>query len=146
MRILLVVLFFVCVEASAQTTFILVRHAEKENVANDPGLTTQGQDRAQRLADMLQSQKIDGIYSTNFNRTKSTVKPLADSKGLQITTYEKQPDVASLKGTIVICGHSNTIPALANMLLGKEQFKTFDDSDYGNILIIKDGSLTHLRY
>jgi hypothetical protein len=51
-----------------------------------------------------------------------------------------------MKGTVVICGHSNTIPALANILIGKEQYKTFDDSDYGNLLIIKDGTVTHLRY
>jgi broad specificity phosphatase PhoE len=146
MRTLLIVFVFIGFSASAQTTFILVRHAEKENVANDPGLSPEGQARAMALAKLLGKQKIDAIYSTNFNRTKSTVKPLADSKALQITVYEKQPDVAAMKGTVVICGHSNTIPALANQLIGKEQFKTFDESDYGNILIIKDGSVTHLRY
>lgn len=143
---LLAILIFVCASASAQTTYILVRHAEKEDVAKDPGLSAGGQERAKRLAAMLSSQQIDAIYSTNFNRTKNTVKPLADAKGLQITTYEKQPDVAAMKGTVVICGHSNTIPALANILIGKEQYKTFEDSDYGNILIIKDGTVTHLRY
>lgn len=142
----LVLLLFVCASASAQTTFILVRHAEKESGANDPGLSQEGQQRALALVKILEKQKIDAIYSTNYNRTKNTVKPLADAKGIAIQTYEKEPDVTKMTGTVVICGHSNTIPALANKLLGKEQFKTFEDSDYGNLLIINGSSVTHLRY
>jgi hypothetical protein len=33
-------------------------------------------------------------------------------------------------------GHSNTIPQIANLLSGKEEFKNFADTDYGNLLII----------
>ena len=150
MRTLLLIAFvFVCATSFAQTTYILIRHAEKETTPvdpKDPMLSKEGEARAQSLVKLLEKQKVDAIYSTNFNRTKNTVKPLADSKGLQVQTYEKQPDVANMKGTIVIVGHSNTIPALANQLLGKEEYKTFDDSDYGNILIIKDKSVVHLRY
>lgn len=145
MRVLLLVLILISAGAKAQT-FILIRHAEKEATGTDPNLTKEGEERAKRLVSMLEKQHIDAIYSTNFNRTKNTVKPLAEAKGLTVITYDKQPDVANLKGTIVIAGHSNTIPALANQLLGKEQFKNFDDNDFGNILIIKDGSVTHLRY
>ena len=95
---------------------------------------------------LLEQQKIDAIYSTNFNRTRNTVKPLADAKGVSIQIYGQEPDLSRLTGTVVICGHSNTIPALANKLLGKEQFKNFEDSDYGNILIIRGDAVTHLRY
>ena len=155
LKLLVIFLVFACASASAQTTFILVRHAEKETAGTidpkDPPLAKEGQDRAQSLARLLDKQKIDAILSTNFNRTKSTVKPLADAKGIEIKTYEslKEADLAKLKatgGTVLICGHSNTIPAIANLLIGKEQFTTFPDADYGNLLIIKDGSLTHLRY
>ena len=147
-------MLFVGAQTFAQTTFILVRHAEKESAPadpKDPFLSQEGQQRAQALAKLLDKQKVDVIMSTNLNRTKNTVKPLADAKGIGIKTYEslKEPDLAKLKaagGTVVICGHSNTTPVIANLLLGKEQFKAFDDSDYGNILIIKDGSVTHLRY
>src|SRR4051812_23301146 len=107
MRALVVVLIFFCSTAFAQTTFILVRHAEKEANAADPknpNLTKEGEERAKRLSSMLEKQNVDAIYSTNFNRTKNTVKPLADAKGLTIRVEE--PDLPSLKGTIVICGHS----------------------------------------
>lgn len=140
-------LFFLAISgASAQTTFILVRHAEKEGTSTDPNLTKEGEARAQALVRMFEKQHIDAIYSTNFNRTKNTVRPLADSKGLPVITYEREPDLANAKGTVVICGHSNTIPALANKLIGKDEFANFADNDFGNILIIKDASVTHLRY
>src|SRR3954466_13054739 len=113
MRLILVLLVFVCASASAQTTFILVRHAEKEVGSTDPSLSPAGQQRALALTRILEQQKVDAIYSTNFNRTKDTVKPLADTKGITIQTYEKEPDIDRLQktgGTVVICGHSNTIP------------------------------------
>jgi broad specificity phosphatase PhoE len=147
MRALVIILFFVCASASAQTTFILIRHAEKDNAANDPGLSKEGEERAQSLIKMFEQQKIDAIYSTNFNRTKNTVKPLADAQGITIQVYEKEPDVSKItSGTVVICGHSNTIPALANKLLGTDEFKTFGDSDYHNMLIISGKSVLHMRY
>ena len=54
-------------------------------------------------------------------------------------------------GTIVICGHSNTTPAIVNYLTGhKDEFKTFDDTDYRNVVIVSrydgEGKVTWLRY
>lgn len=154
LRYLFVLLLFCATSSYAQTTFILVRHAEKE--ANpvdpkDPFLSAEGQQRAQSLAKLLDRQTLDAIFSTNFNRTKNTVDPVAKAKGINIQTYEsfKEGDLEKLKtsgGTILICGHSNTIPAIANLLIGKSQFSSYEDSDYGNLLIIKDSSVTHLRF
>ncbi|HZY81398.1 MAG TPA: phosphoglycerate mutase family protein [Cyclobacteriaceae bacterium] len=155
-KLLIVFLVVVCASASAQTTFILVRHAEKENTPGDkdPMLTKEGQARAQSLVHLLDKQKIDAIYSTNFNRTKNTVQPLADTKGVTIQTYQSlnlEELLAKHNGkTVVICGHSNTIPQFANALLGGKSFENFDDSDYGNLIIITvahgEKALTHLRY
>ena len=40
---------------------------------------------------------------------------------------------------MIVVGHSNTTPALANVILGKQEFTTgFDESDYDNILIVVD--------
>src|ERR1700755_2106443 len=103
MKSLLTAFIFVIlasISVSAQTTFILVRHAEKEGAGTDPVLTKEGEERAQALVRMFAKQQIDAIYSTNFNRTRNTVKPLADSKGLQVITYDKEPDLAAAKGTV----------------------------------------------
>lgn len=163
----LLFIFFVTISVSAysQATFIIVRHAEKEantetmtGNAKDPALSTEGKARAEQLAKVLEKQKIDAILSTNTTRTKSTIQPVAQAKGISVQTYEslKAPELTELLskhkgGTVLICAHSNTAPGIANVLLGGNQFANYDDSDYGNILIVTvseigKGTVTHLRY
>jgi 2,3-bisphosphoglycerate-dependent phosphoglycerate mutase len=139
-------LFFqhIYAQTSSITTFILVRHAEKGNDGtDDPDLTPEGIQRAKKLAGIFKNTAVDAVYSTRYKRTKNTVEPLAQQKGKEVMLYENvKPatldDILTKYpgGTILIGGHSNTIPQLANQLVGREEFKTFDDSDYGNILII----------
>jgi broad specificity phosphatase PhoE len=126
------------------TTLILVRHAEKENDGTkDPGLTAEGKARAADLVKILGETKIDAVYSTNYKRTMSTVEPLAAAKGLSILTYnpmkgEEMDRIlqAHAGATIVICGHSNTTPWVANYFLDKEELADFKDSDYDNLIIL----------
>jgi len=140
---LLLISGFNTVSAQA-TTFILVRHAEKvTDGSKDSELSDAGKARALLLAKLLKEVKVDAIYSTDFKRTQSTVAPLAMSKGLTIMSYDAMKgeviDQMASKfpgGTLVVCGHSNTTPWTANYLLGKEQYKDFDDGDYDNVLII----------
>jgi broad specificity phosphatase PhoE len=150
MRTLLFLLLFscccICTQAqTTSTTYILLRHAEKgDDGTKDPELSEAGKHRAELLTKMLGKQKIDVIYSTPLKRTRNTVAPLALAKGLTIRDYDPShlPDVLGEAqkfkgGTIVICGHSNTTPALLNLITGnKEEFKTFDDTDYGNLIIV----------
>lgn len=126
------------------TTFILLRHAEKgDDDPKDPELKPEGVERANRLVKMLGKTSVDAIYSTTFKRTRNTVDPLAKEKGLQVQTYEafKVEEIEKMLqkysgGTIVISGHSNNIPWIANLLIGKEEYKDYDDSDYGNFVIV----------
>lgn len=162
MKILLICLVMLAEFAAAQeklTTVILVRHAEKENDgSNNPELSEAGKKRALLLVDMFSKTKIDAIYSTNFKRTEATVAPLASQHSLPITHYDgaKPAEVDEMiskwkGGTILICGHSNTTPAIINRLIGKEEYKTFDDGDYRNLVILTfasvgDAKITWLRY
>ena len=126
------------------TTVILVRHAEKDNDGtNDPDLTPEGNERARKLATLFSSASIDAVYSTRFKRTRNTVTPLAHQKGKEVVVYdnivpETIDQILSRHNgkTILVVGHSNTIPQLANQLLGKDQFQMFADSDYGNIIVV----------
>ena len=139
----LVLLTFSIAEAQP-TTFILVRHAEKGNDGTkDPDLTDAGSQRAQVLANMLKKTQVDAIYSTAYKRTRNTVTPLATAKGLIVLPYEafKTDEIDQILkkhtgGTVVIAGHSNNIPWIANYLTGKETYKDFEDSDYENLLIV----------
>ena len=41
-----------------------------------------------------------------------------------------------LEKKILIVGHSNTIPVLANILIGKEIYNSIDENIHGNLYII----------
>jgi broad specificity phosphatase PhoE len=146
--------------AQQVTTFILVRHAEKATEGgSDPELKPEGVKRAESFAALFAKASIDAVYSTNYKRTRNTITPLAQAKDLTVNTYSsmKAMDLENLLtkhagGTIVIAGHSNTIPEIANALVGERKFEQFADDDYGNILIIsvqqvgRDAKVLWLRY
>lgn len=144
--------------AQQATTFILVRHAEKaDDGTRDPALSEAGDARAQNLLKALNKTSIDAIYSTNYKRTRQTVTPLATEKKLEILTYDglKMEQIDKMLadhagGTILVVGHSNTVPAVANYLSG-QAYKNFDDSEYGNLIIVTltekgKGKVTWLTY
>lgn len=146
-------------QSTTLTTFVLVRHAEKSTEpGDDPELKPEGTERAKRFASLFANADIDAVYSTRFKRTKNTVTPIAQAKGKEVQVYESmKPDfvdqlIAKHAGkTVVIAGHSNTVPQIANMLVGKEQFQNFPDSEYGNILIVTvlkrgDGTVVRMSY
>lgn len=150
----LCVLVFASTTLYGQTkkTILLVRHAEKDVSekadANDPELSSEGRDRAQRLVKRIKQYKPGAVYSTNFKRTRDTVTPLAQKRKKAVQIYDaKKPDeliaaiIKSRTKRFLVVGHSNTIPGLANLLGKKELFKNLDESEYGAIWVIsiRDG-------
>lgn len=136
--------------AAQNKTIILVRHAEKVDASQDPELSAEGNQRAERLMRIVRKYKPGAIYSTDFKRTRDTVTPIATRRRLQIQTYDarKQGDLvdAIMKSEtkrFLVVGHSNTVPGLANLFSKKELFKSLDDSEYGVIWVvrIKDGQV-----
>ena len=146
------------------TTIIIVRHAEKDTMKNDPPLTQRGKERAAFLAGMLRSSGIAAIYTTQFNRTRETVRPLAESLGIKpqvLTIYSDsiKEHVASLAreifmqhtgGVVLVSGHSNVIPLLLKELGVKDGIALRDD-EYDNVFIVTakiggEASLLRLRY
>ena len=165
MRVLFILLAIIgALAVSAQnrgTTVILLRHAEKvTDGTKDPDLSDEGKKRAELLINIFSKTKIVAIYSTHFKRTESTVAPLALAHQLSVQNYDggKPTEIDDIitkyqGGTVIICGHSNTTPALINYLTGHvDEFKTFNDTDYGNLVIVtvlqkgKESSVTWLRY
>jgi broad specificity phosphatase PhoE len=136
---------------SEATTIILIRHAEKDtSVAGstmmqaDPSLSDKGIQRAGKLVETLKSYSFDSIFSTNFNRTRSTVLPIATQKGIVISSYDPKNQAAfaaqlkTMKGkTILVVGHSNTIPALVNLLIGSAKYANLADNEYNKIWILR---------
>ena len=124
-------------------TFILVRHAEKQ-MGDKPALTEQGEERAQRLAFMLERTELDAVYSTRTKRTRGTAGPTAASHGLKVIDYDARElqdfarDLRRLyKGkTVLVVGHSNSTPALANYLAQTDEFPRFSELDYTNFYVV----------
>ncbi len=125
--------------ASDTATFILVRHAEKATTPpKDPPLTDVGQQRAQRLAENLKGTRLDAVYSSPYQRTRQTAAAVAQAQGLTIVDYV--PDDAAAfatrlradhpRGTVLIVGHSNTLPQLARVLC-KCEVADMDEAVYG---------------
>lgn len=169
MKILLTFLllfFYAPIDVSSQatsdeiTTFILVRHAEKVDDSRDPDLSSAGYERANLLAQMLEKVSFDAVYSTPLIRTTETARKIANKNGVEINNYDhRNPDAVAAEWLekhrgeyVLIAGHSNSTPTFANALLGREHFKNkFDESDFGNILIVTissdgDRNLLHMRY
>ncbi|MBX2970165.1 MAG: histidine phosphatase family protein [Cyclobacteriaceae bacterium] len=142
----LLILFAINLSAQDKlTTFILIRHAEKDMTqsTNDPDLSAEGKKRSERLAALLNEGEVNAIYSTPYKRTRQTVELLAKAKGLSINDYQvnKEEEIDRMitshaGGTIVVSGHSNTIPWFANKLLGYEKYRPWEDGDYDNVLLI----------
>lgn len=135
----------------AQTsTYILLRHAEKDtSVAGstmmkaDPPLTKAGEERAKSLLTVLKDYTPDEIYSTNFIRTKATVTPLLIKFNKDLQIYDPKElilfseKLLQEKGkTIIIAGHSNTTPALVNLLIKEKTYQSLDESVYNQLWIV----------
>ena len=132
------------VEEVKITTFILLRHAEKaKDDSRDPSLSEEGTLRAQKLVVLLAPMEINAIYSTPFKRTESTVAPLAELKTLEVQNYNYrdslllQDFIQNHSGeTIVVSGHSNTTPILANRLIGEERFEELGENEYDKLFMV----------
>lgn len=109
---------------SVQPTVVyIVRHAEKIGESADADLSSAGRERAKVLEWMLHDVPLDAIYSTDVPRTTSTVAPIAHAKGLSVSLYKRSTgELAPIirrqyRGkTLLICGHSDTIPSLLQEL------------------------------
>ncbi len=150
-------------QAAAQQVVFVVRHAEKIS-DEDERLTEAGRARAARLAGMLRRSGITAIYSTDTERTLGTARPLADALGIKIAIYEAKAmsgrvDSAALverlrreapRGTVLVVGHSNTVPSLL-AALGCGETVSIGNDEYDNLFVVipKEtgrATLVRLRY
>jgi broad specificity phosphatase PhoE len=149
------VTFFIYRSATTTTLVLLARHAEKEiSSIQDPPLSAEGEQRAQRLAQMFGRikgvGKIDAIYVSDARRTQQTAAPLAERLGKQAIVVP----AADTKGlasrvmrehdgeTVLIIGHSNTVPALIHEL-GDIDVPPIGDDEYDTLYVLSIPSFGH---
>ena len=137
---------------------LLVRHADRE-----PGmdqLSTAGIEGAQRLANVLADAGVTAIYQTQYERTQQTAAPLAASIGLtpiQLDAGDSDAVARDIRKhrlgqSVLVVGHSNTVPAVVKAL-GGAVISDFAEDDFGNLLVLQRCDcfvervrLTRLRY
>ncbi|MDR6968249.1 broad specificity phosphatase PhoE [Flavobacterium arsenatis] len=149
--IILMGLFFQSMNAQSETTIYLIRHAEKADSSPNTALSAEGKERAENWAIFFKDTPIDFFYSTSYLRTESTCLPIAVSKQKQIISYNPKEInlkkmIAENQGkTILIVGHSNTIPKHINQLLDEEKYPEIPESEFGNLytIKIKNGVISH---
>lgn len=128
--------------AQETTTIYLIRHAEKADASPDTELSEAGKARAQKWKAYFSDKNIVAIYSTPYKRTTTTAEPLAAANKLAITPYN--PSELDLKTiaekhtgkSVLIVGHSNTIPKYINKLLGENKYPDIDESEFGYMYIV----------
>lgn len=126
-------------------TWVVVRHAEKAtDDPEDPNLSAQGQARAQRLAQVLASAPVVAVYATEYKRTRQTGQPTADAHHVTISPYyakgpaaevAAQLKAAHAHGTVLVVGHSNTVPDLVSALSG-QLVDPMPDTEYDRLIRI----------
>ena len=121
---------------------IIVRHAEKVDESADPELSEKGVARSEKLALMLEKAGVTKLYSSDYKRTRNTLKPIADKLQLKINTLPAsdydlwKKEILKLQGeTVVISGHSNTVDDICRVLAGTK-FSDLSTDDYDNLYVI----------
>jgi broad specificity phosphatase PhoE len=147
--------FFVYRSASTTTVVVLARHAEKDlSSIQDPPLSAEGERRAERLAQMFGRGKgvgrIDAIYVSDARRTQQTAAPLAERLGKQAVVVPAA-DTKGLAsrvmnehegGSVLIIGHSNTVPQLIHEL-GDIDVPPIADDEYDTLYVLSIPSFGH---
>lgn len=120
----------------------LVRHAEKVDHSRDADLSPEGYERARELARTLADAGIQAVYSTDFIRTRETAKPLADLIGTETIIYDPSElhtlaeELRNGGNRCLVVGHSNTTPALAEILGGEPGTPILDETEYDRLYVL----------
>ena len=137
-------------QARGPITVVVVRHAEKAAApADDPPLTAEGQGRAQALFQAVRDARVGAIITTQLLRTRSTAEPTATALGIrpEVVTAggatHAQDVAAAVRAhagtTVLVVGHSNTVPAIIEAL-GAKRPAAICDSEYDNLFIVTIGA------
>lgn len=126
------------------TKVFLIRHAEKDRTdkANsNPHLNSLGTKRSLKWKGFFKNIDFDIIYSTNYHRTLETIKPFSDN-GTELVIYnpskiDYNEFVSKNKGkTILVVGHSNTIPTFTNSISNKKLYNNIEDNNNSNLYVV----------
>ncbi|MDP3859104.1 MAG: histidine phosphatase family protein [Stagnimonas sp.] len=134
---------------AAPQLVILVRHAEKAaEPREDPTLSEVGTARAKALAQTLADAKVGAVLTSPLRRTRDTGTPVAEAVGIKPqaigfeggTVAHVAAVAAAVRAqavdTVLVVGHSNTVPAIV-AALGGPKLADFCESSFDQLLLLR---------
>lgn len=128
--------------SSQHTQIYILRHTEKIDNSADPALSDAGIKRATYWRKVLQYIDFDAVFTTDFIRNRETAKIISQEFSVNTELYHPMSFdviefIAQIKGQkVLIIGHSNTIPDMANRLLGETIYPPMSHKDYNQLITI----------
>ncbi|WP_165725397.1 histidine phosphatase family protein [Pseudoalteromonas sp. SA25] len=125
---------------AAPDEIYLFRHSEKLTGKN-PALSEEGKVRANNLVTLFKEHQNIHIFSSNYKRTLQTASPLQAYLNTDINVYnagelsDLKNELLKLKGVVVVIGHSNTTPQLAE-LLSNEKVPAMSETQFTQYFIL----------
>jgi broad specificity phosphatase PhoE len=124
---------------ASHPAFVVLRHAEKlDDGTRDPGLSAEGRARAGVVAGRLRHVPLEGAWASQYLRTLQTAEPAVRARAVPVVRYDAGESPQSLAarlraahtgGTVLVVGHSNTVPGLVAALCACE-VAPLDESQY----------------
>lgn len=141
------------------TTLLIVRHADRQG--SEDALSEAGNRRALDLARAGEKAGVTAIYHSDTHRTRLTAEPLAHALGITPVELPGKDIDGLLKhvfanhcgGTVLIVGHSNTVPLII-AAAGGPVMPELPEYEFDNLFVLTVGggkrsdaaTLVNLRY
>jgi broad specificity phosphatase PhoE len=151
-RALLALIAVVLIPAAARaqaSTVIIVRHAEKAGETGDVDLSEAGHRRAEALRETLRHYAVQGVFVSEFKRTRQTAEPTATANGLTPTALpvrggvpaQAAATVAAARAlpagsTALVVGHSNTVTKII-AAFGGPALPDLCDREYATLFLLE---------
>jgi phosphohistidine phosphatase SixA len=151
-------------------TVYLIRHAERaDEPRQDPPLNEKGALRSQELARVLGNANVKAIITSQFLRTKATAEPLAKKLNVAVTPISLSLNPANPRqiaeqstaevtnkilenggGSVLVIGHSNSIPDVIKML-GGDVTPVIDEKKFDDLFVVTvyakgKAKVAHMKY
>lgn len=124
------------------TQIFLVRHAEPLNETDESSLSEAGLQRAHALLHSVGASGLRKIFVSEKLRTRQTAEPVAAAIGvspvvvLAVATDDLVDSLLANKGkTMLVVGHSNTLPAILEGL-GVSETIVITDGEFDNLYVV----------
>ena len=132
----------VAVREEAQPTQVYVMRHLQAGSGQDPGLSEDGARQARLLAGWFSGRAAPrAIYTSGFRRARETAAPLAARFGLTPKLYDPAntealvASIAAEAGSVLVVGHSNTVPDIVERLGGARP-QPIQHDQHGDIWIV----------